>query len=389
MLRNSFIVLFLWVLSLVGISFFGGPITYGFFYFMTFIPLSMLIYLLIVYFRFKVYQNMQGRYLVANHIHPFLLTLQNESYLVFSSVRVNLFSAYSTISGSEKLDGVEFELMPHTGIRNESSIVCRYRGVYQAGIRSIEIRDCLKLFRFTYKNPSIMWVIVKPDLIRISELKSVDLTELNAVASGSSLTEPDILVRKYVPGDDPRFIHWKSSARVHELMTRTRTGEEQPGITFLLSTAKRFEDPALNLPAENKMLETLLALGLYFVEKGTPITMEWFNEVLMEKGADSVEQFNDLYEEISTVVFSDNAPDTLFLAQAERSRSVYDCRMVFMVLQEWTAASLSLAEQLNRSNIPVVVYLINDDPESIRGLSAPSFTRVVRLDSEADLKEVL
>ena len=51
------IVFLLWVLSLVGISFYGGPISYGFFAFMTLIPLLMFIYLIIVFLRFRVFQK--------------------------------------------------------------------------------------------------------------------------------------------------------------------------------------------------------------------------------------------------------------------------------------------------------------------------------------------
>ena len=43
------IVFLLWILSLVGISFFGGTISYGFFWAITFIPVISIVYLLFVY----------------------------------------------------------------------------------------------------------------------------------------------------------------------------------------------------------------------------------------------------------------------------------------------------------------------------------------------------
>ena len=241
---------------------------------------------------------MIGRYLTANHVHPYLFTLQNESPVVFSSVKVNLFSSFSAISG--QYDGAVYELMPHSGIKNETTILCKYRGVYEAGIRSVEIQDYFRLFKFTYKPKEILWVVVKPDLIRLQELKSVDLQQLSTRSTNRNLTEPDVLVRKYVSGDDPRMSHCKSSARNKELMVRNRIGEEQQRITVLMSTEQRYSDPENNLPSENKVMETALALSWYFVDKDVPVTLQWLTENFMERTAASHKAFENVYEELSS-----------------------------------------------------------------------------------------
>ena len=54
MKRNRLIFLILWILSLVGISFFGGPVSYGFFTVFTLIPVICLFYLVLVYFFFHI-----------------------------------------------------------------------------------------------------------------------------------------------------------------------------------------------------------------------------------------------------------------------------------------------------------------------------------------------
>ena len=67
MLRNRLILAALWILSLVGISFLGGPVTYGFFAVMTLIPVILLIYLLLVLARFKIYQYLESKDIVSDH----------------------------------------------------------------------------------------------------------------------------------------------------------------------------------------------------------------------------------------------------------------------------------------------------------------------------------
>ena len=88
MLRNRLILAALWIFSLVGISFYGGPLTYGFFAVMTILPIVLLLYLLLVLARFKIYQHLESREIVSNHKIPFYFTLQNEDLFAFSAVRV-------------------------------------------------------------------------------------------------------------------------------------------------------------------------------------------------------------------------------------------------------------------------------------------------------------
>lgn len=57
MLRNRILIGLCWILSLVGISFYGGNITYGLFIMITLLPVMSGVYLLFVYLRFSVYQR--------------------------------------------------------------------------------------------------------------------------------------------------------------------------------------------------------------------------------------------------------------------------------------------------------------------------------------------
>ena len=171
MIRNRIIFAVLWILSVVGISFFGGPISYGFFTLLTLLPIISLLYLLLVSAFFRIYQEIGGRNLVANQPLPFYFILKNEYFFGFSSVRVYFFSSFSTITDLD--DGVEYELLPKTGIRKNTNVVCKYRGEYEVGIKSIEVRDYFGLFKRRFNNKETLHVIVKPDVVKLTNLKSV------------------------------------------------------------------------------------------------------------------------------------------------------------------------------------------------------------------------
>ncbi len=387
MKRNRLIFLILWLISLAGISFWGGVVSYGFFMFMTLVPVASLIYLLAVYIAFKVYQQVEGRDLVVNHAHPFLFILQNEYFFTYSSVRVNLFSDFSRITGQD--DGAEYELLPKSGIRNEATLICRYRGEYDVGVRNIEIMDYLRLFRIRYRNKATVRVLVKPDLIRLDELRSIDIQLLNSIHVPANPEEPDVFVRKYEPGDDIRFVEWKASARANELLVRKRTGEEQQGVGILMSTERKSREPSEYLPLENKILETALALSWYFTAKNTPISMNYLGTSMRTSVVDRPEHFNEFYEEMSAVTFSDTYTEKSMLELSERGGVLYSMKAVFMVLSSLTEEALTLASMLYRHHISVVIYLISDHAEDIvPGMDLPG-TSIVRIPREAVLREVL
>ena len=232
MKRNRRILFLLWVLSLIGISLRGGPVTYGVFFMLTLVPVISLLYIRLVIVLFKIYQDLDGKDLTANRPAVFRFVLQNESVVLFSGVRVLFYSSFSSIGGLS--DRIEYELMPQERIEKKTDVICRYRGNYEIGVKTIEVMDFFRLFKVAYRNPEPLRIRVKPDIVRIDELKNADLILSAMQDSRINPQEADVLMREYVPGDDPRLINWKASGAQGKLMIRARTSEEQEGIAVVM-----------------------------------------------------------------------------------------------------------------------------------------------------------
>ncbi len=99
MRRNRLIVLGLLILSLLAISFYGGPVSYGFFFFMLATPIISAIYAAVIYFRFRIYQKIDAKVLVAEEPVTFYFTLQNENLFAFAGIRTDFYSDDASISG--------------------------------------------------------------------------------------------------------------------------------------------------------------------------------------------------------------------------------------------------------------------------------------------------
>ncbi|MCR5626389.1 MAG: DUF58 domain-containing protein [Lachnospiraceae bacterium] len=385
MRRNRIILLILWISSLIGISFYGGVISYSFFALFTLIPVISLIYILYVHIFFRIFQDPGSRDLTSGKNTDFYFTLQNETPLPFSSIRVTFFSSFSDISGLD--DKTEYCLYPHSGIRKKTDLICRYRGEYEVGIKKVIIEDLFRLFTFTYTCPEPFKVTVKPDLIHLDSLKLSE-TFLNAVRYNSRPVSPDILLREYVPGDDPRLINWKQTGATGNLMVRKMINEEEPGITVIMDSCRYSEKCAEYLPVENKLIETTLALSLFFTEKGESVNVLYRGTALSETVL-SLNNFEVLYERMSAFIFrAENTPALLF-SEVLYDRRIFKSRSVFLVLHSFDASASSLTSKLSDADIPVFVCLINNDKDALSSLSGLKGAEGIRISTNANLKEVL
>lgn len=193
--KRFYLWLLVFIASIVGISFYGGSISYSFFYLCTLIPIISILYLVRIFLKFKVYQKTEGRNLVVDSPSPFYFNLQNEDIFSYSGIQILYYSSLSKIIDLE--DGAEYELFPKDGIDKKTTLICKYRGEYQVGIKNVVIQDFFKLFKFTYKNPSQLSVIVYPNIVMLDELKSVDISLIVARESILNEVEPDVIVRNY------------------------------------------------------------------------------------------------------------------------------------------------------------------------------------------------
>ena len=385
MKRNFGILLLLWILSLIGISFFGGPVSYGFFFLLTLIPIVSLIYIFLVILLFKIYQDLEGNSVVCREPAVFHFILQNESPLLFSGVRVIFYSSFSAISGLD--DHTEYELHPHSGIRRKTTMICRYRGEYEVGIKAFEITDLFRLFTVIYRNREPFRITVKPRIVHLSQLANAEIVQNSVRDARVSPSEADVLQRDYVPGDDPRLISWKTYASLGKLMVRQRIAEQQEGVGILLDPRRYDERNAVYLPLENKMLEIVIALNLFFSEKGIPVETYYLDRQFETCRADRENGFEMFYERMSKYRFhTENSIEQLF-AEAVRHARIFDKKTVFLVVHEWNEVSSSVAEELSRNNVSAVVYAVRD--EAIQETAPIPRVTVIKISPEADLSEVL
>lgn len=370
---RNWILLDLWVLSLAAISYYGGAVSYGIFWGITFIPVISLIYLIFVYFNLRILQQIESRNMICGQPMPYFFVLQNDSLCVFTSISVNLFSSFSSVGD---LPGdTEYELLPGDKYAFETKLTCKYRGEYEVGVKEIIMTDFFRLFRIRYRIPSTIKALVLPKITRVSNLKSID--SLAALPQRTSLrerTEPDIVVRDYTAGDSLKQIHWKATAREQKLKVRNLTGEEKQGISLLWDTKRYSKEPKVYLPIEDKILETALAISIFLAEKNIPFSAYFGQKGVTSAHLEGLGDFDGFYRQVSEVQFDQEENFQQTILEITESGTLFESKVIFCVLHQLNEDVLKLAEHLCRAGSLVVLYVITD--ETIEDFSKQSNDRL-------------
>lgn len=378
----------LWLLSLAAISFYGGTVSYGIFFALTFLPILSLLYIVCVWFRYKVYQEIGSRNIVSGQSVPYYFVLQNEDKFAFAAIGISFFSDFSYVE--EVPDKMEYELLPGERYRYETSFVCRYRGEYEVGIKEVTISDFLRLFRVRCEVKGTKKVIVAPKLIRIHELRSI--SDVSAMVQRERLgqaVEQDIVTREYVNGDALKQIHWKATARAQKLMSRRMIGEEKEGVLLFFDTHRYDEDPKKYLPLENRLLETVLSLTLFLCEKNIPVNICCSREKFRRDRINGVGEFGDFYELIKELEF-DHAEDTKNrILHILGGGAAFDKQVVFFILQKPDLEILEMTKKISENGVIVVFYVVTE--ENIDDFCAMSNAnrRIIAVRPQDKLEEIL
>ncbi len=381
------ILLGLWVVSLIFISFYGGAVSYGLFFGVSLIPLISLIYILCVFFRFRIFQQINSRYIVCRQAVPYYFVLQNEDKYGFASVKTKLFSSLSYVENIS--EDMEYELLPKDRFTYETRLVCKYRGEYEVGIKEVTITDFFRLFSFKYVLRETIKAQVQPRMIHLEELRSIsDFVSVSQNENYFSNTEPDVVVREYMQGDPLKYINWKASAREQKLMTRKRIGEEKQLISIYMDSKRYSKEKLEYLPVENQMLELTLALGLFFVERNISFSMlngqQAENRVIR-----NLQEYDALYQSVSAMYFNTEIDSKQQLQKVLEQCMKQQSKILIGVMQDITDEMLVMLEPLLNLGVLIVLYVVTDQDIELLLKKGNERLRIIVVDPNAELKDVL
>ena len=400
MKRNRIIYFILCIASVVLASFYGGPISYSILFGVLLAAPVALIYLLTVFFFFKIYQVLGTKHITAYEPIPYYFILKNEYLLNFCHISVSTYSTFSYIDELLRSDDTDneapipgtekvYELLPGESVRYDTTLICRYRGDYFVGIKDITIVDFFRLFKITYHVPEPLGASVLPRIIKLEGLKSApDITKSAYKENPKLSSDFDSSVREYVPGDPLKGIHWKSTAKTGKLQSRTTYGEQRQGISIFLDTNRISEDEYVYIPVENRCLEIALALTDYFTAFSVPTTLFYSQSDIKTAGCSASYEMESFLATVSKTRFRNDESAAIALDLLLKGSSFKDCMIAFLII---TSADVELNKrlyELSALGIKTVIFYVGYNPK-VRDIMELSDQTVIPVNPEDDLVSVL
>lgn len=113
-------------------------------------------------------------------------------------------------------------LAPGAGHLEDFTIRTERRGVIAVGPATTRRGDPLSIFSRDVTWTDVAEVLVRPPMVPLESLGAGLLRDLEGVST-DAVSQSDLAfhaLREYVPGDDLRHVHWRSSAKADQLLVR-------------------------------------------------------------------------------------------------------------------------------------------------------------------------
>ena len=228
---------------------------------------------------------------------------------------VNVFLPEGFTAETEDLVPDAFELQGKNKGCAEESITLSYslipliRGVFSIGPVRMKIKDPLQLF-YTYKTAGKGdEVVIFPS---INEVKKFDLASKRKVSElvyglrrswHKGYGTEFLGLREYIPGDDPRSIDWKASARHRKLFTRECEAERRQRVIIAIDAGKSMYCGQLKNTMLDKAVETAILLSHIILKKGDLAGMAIYSDTLKSyiPPASGKKQFTRILESLASI----------------------------------------------------------------------------------------
>lgn len=373
-------------------SYFGGNISYALFYLTILIPVIAFLYTVYVYFRFRLYQEIGSHLVTKGEWNTYSFVLANEDIITFRNIKVNFLSDKSTIEAASRV--TEYSLLPGESERLETRIKCNYRGAYYVGVDSVEVTDFLYLFSITYPVTSKLKAYVLPRVVPIERLGIAppQLDVKNPKSFSNNVEEElDTEIRKYCPGDSRKRIHWKASARMRELVTRKYQHIPKAQIVIFMDLQKIKEDELKVVVAEDKIMESVLAIASFYALRRTPSYIMYDLDGRKLAAITSKDEFDAFYKACVNMIFHGKLPVSTLMEERLNSG---ESGMFYVVVTHYLTRELYLSalKAVTNQNTVSILFVsddVSDQTSDLKNSMKLSGITVLQIMPEDEIGDVL
>lgn len=283
------------------------------------------------------------------------------------------------------LPSSEFHLTPRGRYQLELEISPAKRGAWTFGPIAARVTAPLGLVQRTIKYEPADSITVAPSLRSLRNyqlmamqhrLREIGVRTVRRRGEGRSFSN----LREYAPGDDPRFIDWKHSARRGKLISREFTEERGQTIMIVIDAGRMMTQIVGDVPRFEYALSSAIVLAGVAANGEDRVGIMVFDEtpriyVPPARGKESLRAIREALIPVQPVFSEpDYAAAFATLAARQRSRALI---VMFTDVIDSRASRALIANTIRRGSrhMHLVVALRNDalfsaaEPDSSRGIN--------------------
>lgn len=296
--KRTYIILLLGSLVFAYVE--GGNLPYTIFYILT------LIFIISIIYTNKIIKNMFCNISFSRNVFftgeddVCKIIVRNNS--IFPILYLNIENKCLKIVNKKYVGDVVY-VNPSDVVWINKKILFTRRGVYNFGEFNINFKDIFNIFTVNRKIHRELQIKVYP---RIHQIENIDFNSgdeyINLTYKKSGREEMSSIsdIKKYLPGESLKKVHWKLSAKFGELYIKNfdHVAGEQCNIFIDMNKNNLYYD--INSIAEETMVEFLVSVCNYFLSNriNTKVFINAFDQTIIN--VNSLESFNALQEHMLT-----------------------------------------------------------------------------------------
>lgn len=183
--------------------------------------------------------------------------------------------------------------------REVKEVTIKYRGVYNLGPMELLIQDALRIFTWNLKIESRKSFMVYPKVYYIGRLDLKALQSFGSVSNRQLASEDSTNIsdiRKYIPGDSIKKIHWKLSAKNNKLYVKNFEKAGSTAVYLFIDLYKHAYTGAYAHDLEERAIESACSITFYLMKKAVPIELYLTNSNISFIKAGDMSRFSRIMD---------------------------------------------------------------------------------------------
>jgi len=210
-----------------------------------------------------------------------VIRISNEGILPTPFLKVKIIQIEENGKSADE-NVFALSLPPMKSVDFKSNITMKRRGIYEVGIKEVELYDIFGLFKFKRSLNIIEEILVLPKRILLYNtvgkiITSEDGEEKNKRKIGEDRTIISH-IRDYTEGDNINSVHWKLSSKKDDLIVKVYDCPNDNNILIIADMqAHEFEDADLWEDSGDAVVESALAIALKCIYEGKSCVLYWYD----------------------------------------------------------------------------------------------------------------